>query len=332
MIFATYQIAVMVAAISLAFAVAMASAMTALLIRRRRHESKSAVRTEQKLAASRALMRALAGGQEEPLDEELAPGAWRAAVSHLLRLVRGEDRARLLLLAERRGLFADAIAALDTPRPARRIDAMRLLEQYGSPECIAGLDRCLRSDPVLAVRLEAAAALARLGALPPVHEMIEALELDAHPVTPLHAALFRSLAERDSEELVKLAASSRHGSLRALLVEAMGWTKDLTMVSRLAQHAGDPDAEVRCAAIRAARHLAHPAAGQWILPLLEDPSEGVRVQAAQACGQLGLKDGIAALERLATEPAWWVRARARAALDLLRPGGAPALAAVTSGE
>jgi HEAT repeat protein len=62
--------------------------------------------------------------------------------------------------------------------------------------------------------------------------------------------------------------------------------------------------------------------------LLDDPEEAVRVQAAQACGHLRLKNSVAALERLATESSWWVRTRARGALEILRPAGGPALISV----
>ena len=320
--------AAIVTAVSLAFAAAMAAAMVALLLRRRRGEQGSLAHNQSKIAGSRALMRALASADLKVNDPDLPAEALRAALSHLLRLVRGEDRVRLLAIAEGKGLFADALAELRNRRQARRIDAMRLLEQFASPECIAGLNACMLADPVMAVRLEAAAALARVGALPPVLELVAALRMDQQPVTRLHAALFRSLAQRDSEQVAELAASARYGALRPLLVEAMGWTGDLNMLPELAGHAADPDHEVRCAAIRAARHLGHPGAGQWIVPMLDDAAEAVRVQAAQACGQLRLKDAIANLERLATEPSWWVRMRARSALELLRPHGGPTLSLV----
>jgi HEAT repeat protein len=328
--FGSHALALTIAAISLAFALAMAASIVALVIRRRLQERRALARDEEKLAASRALIRLLAGTEQEPLQQELPLGAWRSALSHLLRLIRGDERASLLALAERRGLFAEAIAGLRSPRRARRTDAMRLLEQFGSPECIAGLEKCLRTDRVMAVRLEAAAALARLKALPAVYDLVEALRMEEQPVTRLHGALFRSLAQRDAEQVAELASCPHHRALRPLLVEAMGWTSDLNMMSRLARHALDLDPEVRCAAIRAARHLGHPGSGQWIVSLLEDPQEAVRIQAAQACGQLRLKGAVASLEGLATESSWWVRTRARSALEVLRAGGRPALTVVKS--
>jgi len=300
-----------------------------LIVRRRRYEASSAVRREQEHAASRYLLTASLD-EPSPRDDNMSPAAERAALSKLLRLVRGRDRDRLLAVAERDGLFHEAIAGLCNGRASRRIDAMRILEQFGSPECVAALTDRLRSDENEAVRLEAAGALARIGALPPLTELVAALHLDNMPMTRLHAALLRSLAKRDAEQLLALAGSAKHPALRRLLVEALGWTEDFTMAEWLARYALDPDPEVRCAAVRAARHLGHPGAGRWLVPLLYDHSEAVRIQACQAAGQLGVKAAVPALERLATEPAWWVRARARAALDVLRPADRVSLSAVTS--
>lgn len=319
------HVASIVSAASLAFAAATAIAMAVLLLRRRRLEGAVKVREADMIAASRAFMEALAKNARVLAPSRTSPAAKRAALSHLLRLVRGDDHARLLGIGEAEGLFARSIADLARAAPARRIDAMRLLEQFGSGDCVAALTRCVRADPNADVRLEAAAALARLGRSPPVAELIDALGLRDRSATRLHAALFRSLAVRDAGVIAELAASPSHARLRPLLVEAIGWSEDLTALDGLALHAADPDAEVRCAAIRAGRSLAHPAAGAWLVPLLDDPSEAVRIQAAQACGQLHVTDGVTALWRLATEPSWWVRHRAREALEQLHPGGPPSL-------
>ncbi len=317
---AAQALATAVTLFSSALALAMAAALLLLVIRRRRYEAADAERTAQTLAASRYLTAALIDDAAAP-DASFPPEIARAALSHLLLLVRGEDRDRLLAIAERDRFFDDALARLRHRRPARRVDAIASLEQFAGPLCVGALSAALHEDRSAIVRLEAAAALARLDKLPPPRALIGALALRAGRVSRVHAALFRSLAPGHASELLDLAWSDDHRRLRPMLVEALGWTGDLALAKELAPFASDPDAEVRAASVRAARQLGYPDVGAWVPALLDDPSVGVRVQAAQACGQLGIREAIPALERLAVEPAWWVRTRARAALDLLRPGG-----------
>ena len=308
-----------VAALSFALALAAAGLMFWLIVRRRQLESTADRERAGVLAASREMMAALSG-RAIVLGDELARDARLGALSQLLRLVRGDDRERLLALAERNGLFDAGLAGLTHRRAARRAEAIRELEYFASAACLAGLARCLAEDGSPRVRLEAAAALARLDALPPVDQLLSSLGLPERRVTRVHAALLRGLAPRDAAAIALLADREDLAPLRPLLVETLGWTEDFAMMRRLAAHAGNPEPEVRSAAVRAARHLKHPGAGAWIVPLLEDPAAPVRLQAAQACGELGLKRAIPALERLAADPDWWVRTRARAALTILRPG------------
>jgi HEAT repeat protein len=54
--------------------------------------------------------------------------------------------------------------------------------------------------------------------------------------------------------------------------------------------------------------------------LLLDSTDIVRIQAIQACAKLGAKDAIPILTALIENPSWWVRTRAKQALEILRPG------------
>jgi HEAT repeat protein len=316
-----------VAALSFALALAAAGLMLWLIVRRRQLEGAADRERAGVLTASREMMAALSGNGTV-LGEELPREARLGALSQLLRLVRGDDRERLLALAERNGLFEAGLAGLTHRRAARRAQAIRELEYFASAACLAGLARCLAEDGSPRVRLEAAAALARLDALPPVEQLLSSLGLPERPVTRVHAALLRGLAPRDAEAIALLAEREDQTRLRPLLVETLGWTGDFAMARRLAAHAVDREPEVRSAAVRAARHLKHPGASAWIVPLLEDPAAPVRLQAAQACGELEFKAAIPALERLAADPDWWVRTRARTALAILRPGRRRRLKAV----
>ncbi|WP_195908591.1 HEAT repeat domain-containing protein [Novosphingobium sp. Gsoil 351] len=316
--------AVLVAAGSVAFALTMSLFMLSLFLRRRRNERSAAREQSDKLLLSRELLDAIAGTEPciMPAFDEAKPSVRLGAVSHLLQLLRGGDRARLLAVVERKGLFADALSRLHSRQAARRIDAMRLLEQFASPACIQGLTSALAGDHSGAVRLEAAGALARMGQLPPLADLVRMLELDRRPLTRLHQALFRSIAARDTDAIVALADDPQWRPLRAPLVDALGWIENYAKLETLAQYGVDTDAEVRAAALRAARKIGHPGAAKWVTALLDDPDERVRIQAAQTCGALRLGDARPALERLNDDPSWWVRMRARGALDLLGAGPA----------
>lgn len=315
---ASDRLATIVAILSAVFALTMAVAMLLLIVRRSRIESRTALRESQELKVSRYLVAAMAGKTGQAPDG-IPLEIQRAALAHYLMLVRGKDRERLLAIAERDGLFRSSLARLSDRRIARRIDAIHELEEFASPECIEALELCLYQDAAPLVRLEAALSLARLERPPAPEALIETLELKRSSSKRIHAALFRAVAEGHQPALLRLAQDPDNQPMLPLLVEAIGWTQDFAAAERLAPFSMNPDPEVRASAIRAARHLGHPSAGRWILPLIDDPSEMVRVQAARACGELGIVEAVPALERHVADSAWWVRNRVRSALELLRP-------------
>lgn len=319
MINSTQTLAWLVTLGSLAFAMVTIMALSVLIARRWIGERDVKARGARALAISRDLLRAISGGAdtELPAFNAARPEERLRALSHLMQLLRGGDRDRLLRLAEQRGLFDPALVQLRRGAAARRIDAMRVLEQFGSPACIAGLRAALERDHNEEVRLEAAATLARLGQLPAIVETIRLLNLERSPRTRIHTALFRSLAQRDVTALVDLADDPAYAGLRAELIDALGWSGNFEILPVLADHAEDPDAEVRAAALRAARRLGHPDAGRWAARLLVDSAEHVRIQAARTCGSLGAREAAPLLRKLANDPSWWVRTRAADALNLL---------------
>lgn len=251
------------------------------------------------------------------------------AMRHLIQLVRGDDRDRLFEICERAHLFDETLRKLGSPIKARRIESVRELELYGTASCVEGLERCLAQDKSPTVRLQAAVALANLGHLPECRHLLTRLDLTHRPLTRMHASLFRSIAGRDFPTMVDLSFDDAFVDQRPMLVDALGWTANYDALAGLDQHGHDTNPEVRCAAIRAARRIGHPAAAVWITALLVDPSEPVRIQAVQACGDLGLRETVPILLSLAQHQSWWVRTRATEALQKLRsasPGGISVLA------
>lgn len=304
------------------FALVTGVVMARLYLRRCSDEALAASDRESDMIISRQLLRMI----ERP--DLVRPGLSLPAVSidqlrrvfsNLRYLVRGEDSDRLLVLADAMGVPDSAISEINQKRSARRVDAMRILEQFPVPRSVDALIERTRSDPDHAVRLEAAAALARTGKLPPPSAIIEMLDLRHTPHNRLHEAILRASASIYADDLVRLSEDSSLDRLRPLLVEALGWCDDFSVLPVLAVHAGDANSEVRSAALKAARKIGHPNSAVWVLPLLLDPVAEVRVQAARTSGKLGLRDAIPVLSSLAENPSWWVRMRAVEALARLRP-------------
>lgn len=241
------------------------------------------------------------------------------AMTQLLQLLRGIERNRLLTFAEEDGLFDDALRRLGSHRASRRADAIRTVEHFGSQKCVDALIRVMGTDPLVEIRLEAAASLARMGQLPPPDAVIDMLALRHQPLKRLHQALFRSLAIRDVDALARLLDEDWPEPLRAVIIDALGWGGTFSVLPALERAALDDSIDVRCATLRAARHLGHPASKRWILPMLQDESDVVRAQAARTCAALGLVEASQSLADLRQDASFWVRLRAEQALNVLAP-------------
>ena len=313
-----------VIATSCAFAAWMMLELCFLLSRRRTDEAAVALAERTDLEISRDLLRALTHPDDQtPMEPfaafNLATAAQRVrAARQLAQLVRGDDRERLFLIADRANLLAPLIRRLRIAAPVRRIETILELEQFASASSVAELRRCLETDADPAVRLQAAAALARLNLLPDLSTIVRVLDLSGS-MTKLHAALFRSVAAREPEALSAMTLEHGFGKLRAMLVDSLGWAGTFAILPILALHGADTDPEVRCAALRAARRIGHPGVSDWVLPLLCDPHEQVQVQAIRTSGALGLRAAIFALHSLRHSKSWWVRTRSEEALEQLAP-------------
>jgi HEAT repeat protein len=252
-----------------------------------------------------------------PAFDRAHTSARLAAIGHLGQLVRGEDRDRLSAFVEEQRLLERAAREAGRGSRRKRVEAIRLLGNIGGPRALDALTEALRDEQDDDVRLDAATMLARLGGLPPPCVLIDRLRLTETAITPLHRALFRMLAARRPDELFTLVAADLPAPVRALLVDALGWTEDYAALDLLAIAARDDHAPVRIAAIDAASRLGHPSAGGWIIALLGDPEPTVRARAIRACQSLGLRQGLPAIAQLRADPSPWVRLRAQQAQQAL---------------
>lgn len=307
---------------SIVFASVNGMIMGLLYLRRRSAERKAAREKISDIAISRQLITLI---QQDDFAQNIPPLAaldqqqLHRVFVDLMRLLRGEEYERLLKVADLMGLPDVAVAQLDNSLSARRVDALRVLEQFPVPRAIEALVERMGNDPDESVRLEAAAALARIDHLPPPHDIIEMLGLRHRQLNRLHEAIFRTSALKYAHDLVVLTLDVSLVHVRPLLVEALGWSRDFSMLPVIAEHAESTDPETRSAALRAARELGHPGIEDWVVPMLRDPVEHVRAQAARTAGKLNLRGAIPLLTEMADDPSWWVRKRAIDALERITP-------------
>ena len=311
------MIAVHILSISAAMAGTMTVLFGVLLFRRWRVESKARKESDAFAAITRSYLRRVAG----QLDSEASP-AWTvdqklAVVSHIRLLLRGGERDRLMQLAELDGLLRATLRKSRSWRSARRVDTIRQLQQFGSEACIARLREIFTSDRDKAVRLEAAFALASIEALPPPRATIRILGMFTRKSNRLDSALLRSSAPHYVEQLNLLLADPLPHSKRALIIDALGWSEDTSVLPTLERASGTGNPELRSAALRAAAKLGHPSAAAWVIRLLSDPVAFVRIQAVNSCAALGLRDAVPHLHKLMEDDDIWVRLRCEQALDVL---------------
>ncbi|NVD27985.1 HEAT repeat domain-containing protein [Parasphingorhabdus flavimaris] len=304
---------------SIFVASAMLAIFATLVLYRWWGERKSRQRRALHTDVSRSYIQRIAG-QKSETSRTWTKSLRLDVVSHLLLLLRGGERDRLKELAELDGLLDEALRLSRNLRASKRIDAIRILQQFGSAVCVARLRRMMKSDRNPDVRLNAAFALASAGVLPPPRETITMLGMFDRDTSRLDIALLRSLASRYVGHFNVLLEEDIPDKRRAMLVDALGWSGDMSVLPTLEKAAQSKDVEVRAAALRAASQLGHPSV-PWVLDMLEDESEIVRLQAANSCAVLRLRSAVPRLQKLLSDDVLWVRLRAEEAIALLANNG-----------
>jgi HEAT repeat protein len=218
---------------------------------------------------------------------------------------------------------------LQSDDPAKRAEAVNALAEYDIELTQAHLMKAL-DDPDERVRLQAARALGKGGALAAVPAMIDWLanpkpEVRSAAATALGdiggteatAALTRSLSDPD--------AAVRKDTVRAL--GAIGSRGNLTVVIALIPRLEDDKADVRQATIEQLEKLGDRRAVIPLVARFSDTGATVRAAAVRAIGRLGDRSAVPALIRLMNDPDQNVRMAAVGSLGVL--GAVDAIDALT---
>ncbi|MFB0613748.1 HEAT repeat domain-containing protein [Aurantiacibacter poecillastricola] len=289
-----------------------------LVLRRYLEEHTRMRRDERDAAITRSYLQRVAGHRVD-LADGWEREARLSAISRILPLLRGGEKTRLLQIAELDGVLDETVRKSRSIYRTERINAIHFLQRFGSEACIARLREIMARDRDPKVRLEAAFALASNGALPPPRETLRLLKGMHRKPTRLDIALLRATAPLYPEQMVMLLEDDLDVAWRSQIIDALGWSADMSIIDVLGRSAADPEPEIRSAALRASARLGHPVAARWVLAALQDPVTSVRLQAIAASRQLEIRDAVPELLRLCGDSQLWVRLRAEQALEHLAP-------------
>jgi HEAT repeat protein len=303
--------------------------------RRRREERRALL-----AAPARKLLLAIAAGDDDPdqIDElvRLPDEVWSAVDANavaLLNKVRGEARAALVVVFERRGAAWRARSELRRPDPVRRARAADLLGILGRRDAVPALCDLLKdADPD--VRVVAARAIGRIGDPEAARPLLESVatrrrEVPAHLVA--HA--LAGLGTGAQPALVHGMDSPRE-SVRAVAAEVLGLIGAVGAAARIeAALRADPSTEVR---VRAARTLGRLGTRTAMPPLVDALTAvhppALRAEAARALGELGAPGAVEALTAVLGDAEFAVAHEAARALLRLGVKGRAALTAAREGS
>ena len=241
--------------------------------------------------------------------------------SELTELIRGDNRARIEKLCRDAGMDEWLRARMRSYRSESRRLAAESLALFRDALSISALETAL-DDRAPNVRMTAAISLAELNVLPSVRTILSKV-VDPHQHQTLQLQhLFESLARTRPSEILEIAKGDLGGEFtRPIAIRALGTAGHTDLGPRLEFLIGDPDPEVRAAALDAVAALGCLHAQPNIRCALSDDVSFVRVRAIECARQLDLHELAPIIADLATDTDWWTRFRAEEALLTLTENG-----------
>jgi HEAT repeat protein len=312
--------------VAVLFVVALGSLGAAIvLVARRHHRDRHA---EREAAVRTVLFRTL---QEPGRSDEFVGGLvpsdgpiLEAKARVLLADLKGEDRETLARLLESRGAVAAARRQCRSHRAESRSAACQLLGDAGSAFAVLDLVPLL-DDRSLAVRLDAAKALGRLGQPGAVAPLLGAVR-GRHPI-PVDVVADAIEQIRDCPvSLLRQCMLDPSASARSVGAELLGRLHVLDAIGDLIDVLeGDPAPHVRVRAARALGRLESPRAIRPLLACLESGTPALRAETASALGRLGSPAAIPELRMMLLGPSPRMSELAAQALATIVPQGLAAL-------
>lgn len=260
----------------------------------------------------------------------------REALVSIISTVRGEGRARLVTILEQAGYVRATLRHLQSRWPLERIKACMILGGMLSETAVEPLLHVLDADSDPAVRIAAAEALADLGLVAAIPELLAGVEgltrwqrlrlanVLARVGSPAVPALFTTLSGAGEAKTIFVLD----------IISDIGGVEDVRPIVRLIK---DGSPEVRGRAVELLSIAGAVDALDVIIIASRDPVWFVRLRAVKAMERLGVPDReelidpyYERLEALLNDEYWWVRQRAASALARAHSRGREILTASIS--
>jgi hypothetical protein len=294
-------------------------ALGALLVARIAREREERADPHRRARMSKALLAYAATGGEAP-----ALGVRRVierqilveTALHAAPILRGPAMARLIQILRDLGLDARLRRQALRGSLRDRLLAIEGLRLFPDAETIATLKRAERSHD-LRIWLTALRTRAEMGEGPDMAELLALVERPGARRSPVMQDLIEARARKHLPEALRALHAPLPELTRALLIRAIGETRQIQALDPLRVALHNPDPAVRSAAAGALGALGFDAAADALVRATQDVDWRVRLKASEAIGRLGLWRHADALRALLDDPVWWVRFRAEEALKRL---------------
>ena len=300
----------------LAFA-ALATLILARLVREREERADP----DRRARISKSLLHYAAAGGDRPVLPISNRSERQVVVEtalHAIPIMRGPARVRLVELLRSIGLARRLRRQALRGSMRDRLLALEGLSLFPDVETIATLHRAEQARD-LRIWLTALRTRAQIGPGPDLAELLKLVDRPGARRAPIMHDLLAARVQKDLPEALCALRAELPGLTRALVIRAIGETRQAQALDPLRVALGNSDPAVRSAAAGALGELGLDAAADALAQATCDVDWRVRLKASEAIGRLGLWRRADCLAPLLDDPVWWVRFRAEEALKRLSP-------------
>jgi HEAT repeat protein len=309
------------------------AALATLILARLVREREERADPDRRARISNSLLRYAAAVGEPPvlaIDNRIERQAVVETALHAIPIMRGPAKVRLVELLRGIGLAQRLRRQALRGSMRDRLLALEGLSLFRDAETIATLNRAEQARD-LRIWMTALRTRAEIGPGPDVAELLKLVDRPGARRAPVMHDLLAARVQKDLPGALCALRGELPGVTRALLIRAIGETREAQALDPLRFALRDLNPAVRSAAAGALGELGFDAAADALAQATCDDDWRVRLKASEAIGRLGLWRRADCLEPLLDDPVWWVRFRAEEALKRLSPPSRQEPVAATAG-